>query len=127
MAVAKSNSSSEASTGLCNCYKIASLTSSILDADETSNLNDRYILGEQSDLLFSLSLADPRAAADVGSGQGGSKSAEEHQSRKTNDESRDLEMDCVRGKWLIEKLKKAKGESCARGFMDVRKQKDNAM
>ncbi|CAN6709636.1 unnamed protein product [Malus baccata var. baccata] len=47
MAVAKSNSSSEASTGLCNCYKVASLTSSILDADETSNLKDRYILGEQ--------------------------------------------------------------------------------
>ncbi|KAM1744693.1 hypothetical protein ACFXTH_011441 [Malus domestica] len=72
MAVAKRNSSNEASTWLWNCYKIASLTSSILDADETSNLNDRYILGEQSDLLFSLSLADPRAAADVGSGQGGS-------------------------------------------------------
>ncbi|KAM1790118.1 hypothetical protein ACFX12_034214 [Malus domestica] len=72
MAVAKSNSSSEASTGLCNCYKVASLTPSILDADETSNLKDRYILGEQSDLLFSLSLADPHAAADVGSGQGGS-------------------------------------------------------
>ncbi|KAM1282068.1 hypothetical protein ACFX2H_022473 [Malus domestica] len=45
---------------------------------------------------------------------------------KTNDESRDLEMDCVRGKWLIEKLKKAKGESCARDFMAVRKQRDNA-
>ncbi|KAM2617078.1 hypothetical protein TB1_033523 [Malus domestica] len=70
MAVAKRNSSNEASTGLCNCYKVASLTSSILDADETSNLKDRYILGEQSDLLFSLLLADPHAAADVGSGQG---------------------------------------------------------
>ncbi|KAM1000940.1 hypothetical protein ACFX2I_007518 [Malus domestica] len=72
MVVAKSNSSSETSTWLCNCYKVASLTSSILDADETSNIKDRYILGEQSDLLFSLSLADPLAAADVGFGQCGS-------------------------------------------------------
>ncbi|KAM1101111.1 hypothetical protein ACFX2B_007428 [Malus domestica] len=72
MVVAKSNSSSETSTWLYNCYKVASLTSSILDADETSNLKDQYILGEQSYLLFSLSLADPLAAADVGFGQGGS-------------------------------------------------------
>ncbi|KAM1161179.1 hypothetical protein ACFX2B_000306 [Malus domestica] len=70
MAVAKSNNSSEASTGLCNCYKVASLISSILDADKTSNLKDRYILEEQSYLLFSLSLADPLAAADMCYGQG---------------------------------------------------------
>ncbi|XP_050155079.1 calcium-dependent protein kinase 26-like isoform X1 [Malus sylvestris] len=47
MAVARSNSSSAASMWPCNCYKVASLTSSILDANETSNLKDRYILGEQ--------------------------------------------------------------------------------
>ncbi|KAM2049038.1 hypothetical protein ACFX1T_007503 [Malus domestica] len=72
MVIAKSNISSETSTGLCNCYKVASLTSSILDADETSNLKDQYILGEQSDLLFALSLADSLTDADMGFGQGGS-------------------------------------------------------
>lgn len=47
MAVAKSNSSIEPSTRPCNCYKVLSLTSSILDANQTANLKDRYILGEQ--------------------------------------------------------------------------------
>ncbi|CAL9008615.1 unnamed protein product [Prunus brigantina] len=47
MAVAKSNSSSEPSTRPCNCYEVQSLTSSVLDANQTANLKDRYILGEQ--------------------------------------------------------------------------------
>jgi len=47
MAVAKSNSSSEPLTQPCNCYKVESLTETILDANQTSNLKDRYILGEQ--------------------------------------------------------------------------------
>ncbi|XP_062000145.1 calcium-dependent protein kinase 26-like [Rosa rugosa] len=47
MAVAKSSSNREPSTRLCNSYKVSSLTSSILDANETSNLKDQYILGEQ--------------------------------------------------------------------------------
>ncbi|XP_050387856.1 calcium-dependent protein kinase 26-like isoform X1 [Argentina anserina] len=47
MAVAKSSSNRESSIGPCNSYKVLSLTSSILDANETSNLLDRYSLGEQ--------------------------------------------------------------------------------
>ncbi|PON57836.1 GPCR kinase [Trema orientale] len=48
MAVAAlSNSSSEPSTRLCNSYKVASLTTTILEANENSNLKDQYILGEQ--------------------------------------------------------------------------------
>lgn len=47
MAVAKSNSSSAPSTRPCNCYEVQSLTSSVLDANQTANLKDRYILGEQ--------------------------------------------------------------------------------
>ncbi|XP_059450473.1 calcium-dependent protein kinase 26 isoform X2 [Corylus avellana] len=47
MAVAKSNSSSEPLTQPCNCYKVESLTETILDANQTSNLKDQYILGEQ--------------------------------------------------------------------------------
>ncbi|KAJ1402522.1 Serine/threonine-protein kinase, active site [Sesbania bispinosa] len=46
MAVARSNSSSEPSTSY-NCYKVASLTETILDTKQTANLKDRYILGEQ--------------------------------------------------------------------------------
>ncbi|XP_061341694.1 calcium-dependent protein kinase 17-like isoform X2 [Gastrolobium bilobum] len=46
MAVAKGNSSGEPSTSY-NCYKVASLTETILDTKQTSNLKDRYILGEQ--------------------------------------------------------------------------------
>ncbi|KAF3433040.1 hypothetical protein FNV43_RR24142 [Rhamnella rubrinervis] len=47
MAVALSNGSSEPSTLPCSCYKVASLTATILDANQTSNLKDQYILGEQ--------------------------------------------------------------------------------
>ncbi|CAL0328642.1 unnamed protein product [Lupinus luteus] len=46
MAVAESNSSSEPSTSY-KCYKVAGLTGTILDTNHTSNLKDRYILGEQ--------------------------------------------------------------------------------
>ncbi|XP_024927745.3 calcium-dependent protein kinase 26 [Ziziphus jujuba] len=46
MAVALSNSS-EPSTRPCNCYKVPSLTATILEANQTSNLKDRYNLGEQ--------------------------------------------------------------------------------
>ncbi|XP_010278509.1 PREDICTED: calcium-dependent protein kinase 26 [Nelumbo nucifera] len=47
MAVAKSNSSNSSSTQPCNCYKVASLTETILDTNKTSKLEDRYVLGEQ--------------------------------------------------------------------------------
>lgn len=47
MAVAKSNSNSESSIQPRNCYKVASLTETILDTNQTSNLRDRYVLGEQ--------------------------------------------------------------------------------
>ncbi|XWS50599.1 hypothetical protein CRYUN_Cryun12cG0100600 [Craigia yunnanensis] len=47
MAVAKSNSISETSKQPCNCYKVASLSETILETDQTANLKDRYILGEQ--------------------------------------------------------------------------------
>ncbi|KAK0595892.1 hypothetical protein LWI29_010904 [Acer saccharum] len=47
MAVAKSNSSNEASRQPCNCYKVASLTETILDANQISDLKDRFALGEQ--------------------------------------------------------------------------------
>lgn len=46
MAVAKSNSCTEPSTSY-NCYKVAGLTETILDTNDTSNLKDRYDLGEQ--------------------------------------------------------------------------------
>lgn len=46
MAVAKSNSCTEPSTSY-NCYKVAGLTETILDTNDTSNLKDRYVLGEQ--------------------------------------------------------------------------------
>ncbi|XVF50755.1 hypothetical protein PTKIN_Ptkin04bG0128700 [Pterospermum kingtungense] len=47
MAVVKSSSISETSKQLCNCYKVASLSETILETDQTANLKDRYILGEQ--------------------------------------------------------------------------------
>ncbi|XWS48391.1 hypothetical protein CRYUN_Cryun13aG0072400 [Craigia yunnanensis] len=47
MAVAKSSSINETSKQLCNCYKVASLSETILETDQTANLKDRYILGEQ--------------------------------------------------------------------------------
>ncbi|XVE58618.1 hypothetical protein DITRI_Ditri04bG0183900 [Diplodiscus trichospermus] len=47
MAVAKNSSISETSKKLCNCYKVASLSETILETDQIANLKDRYILGEQ--------------------------------------------------------------------------------
>lgn len=49
MAVAKSDSNryNESSFQLCNCYKVESLTETILDTNQTSNLKDRYVLGDQ--------------------------------------------------------------------------------
>ncbi|KAA8533782.1 hypothetical protein F0562_031299 [Nyssa sinensis] len=47
MAVAKSNGNSGLSLQQCSCFKVASLTETILDANQTSNLKDRYFLGEQ--------------------------------------------------------------------------------
>ncbi|OIW12501.1 hypothetical protein TanjilG_04665 [Lupinus angustifolius] len=46
MAVAKSNSGTDPSTSY-NCYKVATLTETILDSTQISNLKDQYILGEQ--------------------------------------------------------------------------------
>ncbi|KAG4984225.1 hypothetical protein JHK87_028974 [Glycine soja] len=46
MAVAKSNSGSGHSTSY-NCYKVASLTETILDTNQICNLKDQYVLGEQ--------------------------------------------------------------------------------
>ncbi|KAL5069960.1 hypothetical protein RYX36_020847 [Vicia faba] len=45
MAVAESGSSAGSTS--FNCYKVANLTETILNAKQTSNLKDRYILGEQ--------------------------------------------------------------------------------
>ncbi|GLU21034.1 hypothetical protein SLE2022_371990 [Rubroshorea leprosula] len=47
MAVAKSNSSSGTPKQPCNCYKVASLSETILETSQTENLKDRYVLGEQ--------------------------------------------------------------------------------
>ncbi|XP_062120533.1 calcium-dependent protein kinase 26-like [Humulus lupulus] len=48
MAVALSNSSSEpSSTRLGNSYKVASLNTTVLEANQNSNLKDQYTLGEQ--------------------------------------------------------------------------------
>uniref|UniRef100_A0A5B6Z891 non-specific serine/threonine protein kinase n=1 Tax=Davidia involucrata TaxID=16924 RepID=A0A5B6Z891_DAVIN len=47
MAVAKSNSNSGLSLQGCSCFKVASLSETILDANQTSNLKDLYVLGEQ--------------------------------------------------------------------------------
>ncbi|XP_015901876.3 calcium-dependent protein kinase 26 [Ziziphus jujuba] len=38
---------SQLSTQSCNCYKVANLDETILDATQISNLKDQYILGEQ--------------------------------------------------------------------------------
>ncbi|KAL2602002.1 hypothetical protein AAZV13_10G201100 [Glycine max] len=46
MAVAKSNSGSGHSTSY-NCYKVASLTETILDTNQICNLKDQYVLGVQ--------------------------------------------------------------------------------
>lgn len=45
--VALSSSSSEPSTRLCNSCKVTSLTTTILESNQNSNLKDQYILGEQ--------------------------------------------------------------------------------
>lgn len=42
-----SEDSSQLSTQFCNCYKVSSLTETILDATQISNLSDRYVLGKQ--------------------------------------------------------------------------------
>ncbi|KAG6754459.1 hypothetical protein POTOM_042498 [Populus tomentosa] len=47
MAVGRSNSSHEPLKQPCNCYRVSNLIESILDTDQTSNLKDRYVLGEQ--------------------------------------------------------------------------------
>ncbi|XP_039066001.1 calcium-dependent protein kinase 26-like isoform X1 [Hibiscus syriacus] len=47
MAVAKSSSFNETSKQPCNCYKVASLSETILETNQTANLRDQYILGEQ--------------------------------------------------------------------------------
>lgn len=47
MAVARSNSTTESSCFLANCYRVETLTNTILDAKQTSNLKDRYVLGKQ--------------------------------------------------------------------------------
>lgn len=47
MAVAQSSSSRDLLKQPCNCYTISSLTQTILDTNQTSNLKDRYDLGEQ--------------------------------------------------------------------------------
>ncbi|KAL4383892.1 hypothetical protein GQ457_15G001850 [Hibiscus cannabinus] len=47
MAVAKSSSFDEMTRQPCNCYKVASLSETILETNQTANLRDRYILGEQ--------------------------------------------------------------------------------
>lgn len=47
MAVAKSNSNTASSFYTSCCYKVANLSETILEANHTANLHDRYILGEQ--------------------------------------------------------------------------------
>ncbi|XAR71752.1 Non-specific serine/threonine protein kinase [Bertholletia excelsa] len=47
MEVAKSNVNKEFLLQQCRSYKVASLYRTILEADQTSNLRDRYVLGEQ--------------------------------------------------------------------------------
>ncbi|XP_052189362.1 calcium-dependent protein kinase 26 [Diospyros lotus] len=47
MAVAKSNSNKESLFESRNCFKVATLYKTILETNQTSNLKDRYALGEQ--------------------------------------------------------------------------------
>lgn len=42
-----SDQTSQLSTQFCNCYKVANLDDTILDATQISNLKDQYNLGEQ--------------------------------------------------------------------------------
>jgi len=47
MAVIKSSSGGRSLTQLCCCFKVSNLKETILDANETSDIKDRYVLGEQ--------------------------------------------------------------------------------
>lgn len=47
MAVGKNNSNAGQLTKPCHCFKVANLKEPILDASETSDLKDRYVLGDQ--------------------------------------------------------------------------------
>ncbi|XVF13217.1 hypothetical protein REPUB_Repub08aG0189300 [Reevesia pubescens] len=47
MEIANTQNISLPSIQLCNCYKVASLTKTILDTNQISNLRDRYVLGGQ--------------------------------------------------------------------------------
>lgn len=47
MAVAKSNGNKELSFRTCDCYKVSGLYKNILETNQTSNLKDQYVLGEQ--------------------------------------------------------------------------------
>lgn len=44
---ANSDDINQLSTQFCNCYQVANLKETILDATQVSNLKDQYILGEQ--------------------------------------------------------------------------------
>ncbi|XVF04854.1 hypothetical protein REPUB_Repub05bG0121100 [Reevesia pubescens] len=48
MAVAKSSSINETLKLPCICYKVASLSETILETDQAANLNDGYVLEAQS-------------------------------------------------------------------------------
>lgn len=47
MDVANGEDINRPSTRLCNCYKVANLSQTILDTIQVSNLKDKYVLGEQ--------------------------------------------------------------------------------
>lgn len=47
MAVAKSNTNIESPLRLCSCYGGTNLRGSILDANKSGNLTDKYVLGEE--------------------------------------------------------------------------------
>lgn len=47
MDITNNNNISQSPTGYCNCYRVPSLTETILNSTQVSNLKDRYILGEQ--------------------------------------------------------------------------------
>ncbi|XP_010693518.2 calcium-dependent protein kinase 10 isoform X2 [Beta vulgaris subsp. vulgaris] len=47
MAVGKNSSNAGSLTRRCHCFKVANLKETILDASETSELKDRYVLGDQ--------------------------------------------------------------------------------
>ncbi|KAJ6375051.1 hypothetical protein OIU77_000093 [Salix suchowensis] len=55
MAVAKINSSHEPLKQPCNCYRVSSLTETILETEQTSNLKDKYVLGEEIEIMTRLS------------------------------------------------------------------------